>query len=86
MELAKLTSKGQITIPIEIRKKLKLKEGDKVFFLEEKGKIYFENASQAALRDFQGEMTGQAAKAGFQSEDDVVEYIKSIRGSSEKRT
>jgi AbrB family looped-hinge helix DNA binding protein len=85
MELAKLTSKGQITIPVEIRKKLKLKEGDKVFFLEEKGKIYFENASQAALRDFQNQMIGQAAKAGFETEDDVVEYIKTLRGSSEKQ-
>ena len=27
MELAKVTSKGQITIPIEIRKKLGIKEG-----------------------------------------------------------
>jgi len=84
VELAKLTSKGQITIPVEIRRKLKLKEGDKVFFLEEKGKIYFQNASQAALRDFQNDMSGQAAKAGFQSEDDVVQYIKGLRGSSEK--
>ena len=82
MELAKLTSKGQITIPVEIRKRLKLKEGDKVFFLEENGKIYFQNASQVALRNFQDEMSGQSAKAGFQSEDDVVQYIKSIRSSS----
>jgi antitoxin PrlF len=82
VELAKLTSKGQITIPVEIRRKLKLKEGDKVFFLEEKGKIYFENASQAALRKFQGEMSGQAAKAGFETEDDVVEYIKNLRNTS----
>ncbi len=82
MELAKVTSKGQITIPVEIRKRLKLKEGDKVFLLEEKGKIYFQNASEVALRDFQDEMCGQATKTGFQSEDDVVQYIKSIRSSS----
>ena len=30
MELAKVTSKGQITIPIEIRKKLGIKNGDKI--------------------------------------------------------
>ena len=52
MELARLTSKGQITIPIEIRKKLKLKEGDKVFFIEEDGRIIFQNASLAALSNF----------------------------------
>ena len=38
MELAKVTSKGQITIPIEIRKKLGIKEGSKVLFLEEAGR------------------------------------------------
>ena len=32
MELAKVTSKGQITIPIEIRKKLGIKAGSKVLF------------------------------------------------------
>lgn len=31
MEVAKISSKGQITIPIEIRKKLNLKEEDKVY-------------------------------------------------------
>lgn len=84
MELAKITSKGQITIPVRIRKKLKLKEGDKVFFYEEKGKIIFQNASQVALTTFQTEMTGEAIKAGFKSEDDVVNYIKEIRKTDSK--
>lgn len=51
MELAKVTSKGQITIPIEIRKKLGIKEGSKVLFLEEAGRIYLENSSMEALRE-----------------------------------
>jgi len=79
MELAKVTSKGQITIPLQIRKRLKLKEGDKIFFLEEDGKIVIRNASQVALSTFQDEMTGEAAKAGFSSEEDVVRYIKELR-------
>ena len=79
MELARLTSKGQITIPIEIRKKLKLKEGDKVFFIEEDGRIIFQNASLAALSNIQNEMVGEAQVAGFSSEEDVVAYIKKIR-------
>ena len=40
MELAKVTSKGQITIPIEIRKKLGIKNGDKILFVEESGRIW----------------------------------------------
>ena len=79
MELAKITSKGQITIPVQIRKKLKLKEGDKVFFYEEKGRVIFQNASQVALAAIQKEMAGEAKKAGFKSEEDVVYYINEIR-------
>lgn len=78
MELAKVTSKGQITIPVRIRKKLKLKEGDKVFFYEEKGKIIFQNASQVALARVQKEMAGEAQKAGFNTDDDVIAYIKEM--------
>jgi len=33
VEVAKITSKGQITIPISIRRKLELNEGDKVLFI-----------------------------------------------------
>lgn len=84
MELAKLTSKGQITIPVEIRKRLKLKEGDKVFFIEEKGKVFFQNASQVALRTFQEEMAGEASRAGFTSEEDVVNYINDLRKGNGK--
>ena len=46
MELAKVTSKGQITIPVEIRKQLNLKPGDKVLFIEENGKITLANSSE----------------------------------------
>ena len=39
MEIAKLTSKGQITLPIAVRKKLKLKTGDQVVIQEENGRV-----------------------------------------------
>ena len=34
MEMAKVTSKGQITIPVSIRRRLSIREGDKVLFLD----------------------------------------------------
>ena len=58
MELAKVTSKDQITVPSEIRRKLKLRTGDKVVFTEEDGKIVFRNASLTALSEIQEEMRG----------------------------
>lgn len=79
MELAKLTSKGQITIPLTIRNLLGLKTGDKVYFEESRGKIYITNASQITLSNAQDQMQGEAEKVGFQTEDDVIAYIKELR-------
>ncbi|GHU82495.1 AbrB family transcriptional regulator [Spirochaetia bacterium] len=79
MEIAKVTSKGQITIPQDIRKKMALKTGDKIIFFEENGKIYFQNSASVALKIIQQEMSGEAIKAGFNDPDDVTQYIKNMR-------
>ena len=34
VEMAKVTSKGQITIPVSIRRRLNVKEGDKLLFID----------------------------------------------------
>lgn len=79
MELAKVTSKGQITIPIEIRKKLGIKEGSKVLFLEEAGRIYLANSSMEALREAQAAFAGEADRLGLETEEDVMAMVKEIR-------
>jgi AbrB family looped-hinge helix DNA binding protein len=62
MEIAKVASKGQITIPQDIRQKMDLKAGDKIIFFEENGKFYFQNTASVALKIFQKAMTGEAKK------------------------
>lgn len=79
MELAKVTSKGQVTIPIEIRKKLGIKNGDKVLFVEEAGRIYMMNSSMDALRGAQRIFAGEAEKLGLKNDDDVMAMIKELR-------
>ena len=79
MELAKITSKGQITIPIAIRKQLGLKEGDKVMFIQEGDKFIMMNASINALITAQKEFQGVADKLGLRDEQDVVNMLKEIR-------
>ena len=79
MELAKVTTKGQITIPREVRTKLGVKAGDKVLFIEEAGKIVIMNSSMAALKEIQNEFAGAAIKAGIKSADDVNALVKKIR-------
>ena len=79
MELATLTSKGQITLPIQIRRKLRLSQGDKVIFFEDCGRIVLQNSNAVTLAHFQSAMRGAADEAGFGQPDDVQAYIKSLR-------
>jgi AbrB family looped-hinge helix DNA binding protein len=80
LDVAKISVKGQVTIPVEIRKKLKLKDGDKVVFMERSGEIVLMNSNRLAFQDFQREMEGEAKKAGFASEQDVADLVKELRG------
>jgi AbrB family looped-hinge helix DNA binding protein len=41
---AKISTKAQVTIPVEVRKKFKLDIGDLIVFLEEDGKIVLRKA------------------------------------------
>jgi len=60
--MSRLTSKGQATIPVEIRKALRLKEGDRVMFEMRRGKVTVRRAqpidrtwlklSEAAFEDW----------------------------------
>ena len=79
MEVAKISSKGQITIPISVREKLKLKAGDKVLILEENGRFYMENSAMIAFNRVAEQFSGEAEKAGFRTEEEMQEYMKEIR-------
>jgi len=79
VNLARITAKGQITIPMEIRKSLGVKEGDKVVFIRSDNGIMLANSNKVAWENIQKAMEGEAEKAGFQSEEDVVHFCKEIR-------
>jgi antitoxin PrlF len=79
MELAKITLRGQITIPVAIRKKLGVKDGDKVVFIEENGRIVMENSVRIALKDIQEAFRGEGERIGLKDEKDVTAMIKEIR-------
>ncbi len=79
MEIAKISSKGQITIPVSIRTKLNLKAGDKIVILEENGRFYFENSAMLAFKRVEEAFVGEAEKAGFATEEEMQDYMKEIR-------
>ena len=79
MELAKITSKGQITLPINIRRALKLSDGDKVAFVESDGQFILVNPAMLALRQAQDAFAGFAEENDLQTEEDVVALVKEVR-------
>jgi len=51
MDIAKITSKGQLTLPIGIRKKLNLNTGDQVAFYEQNGNLVMVNVNRLTVGD-----------------------------------
>ncbi len=87
MNLAKISSNGQITVPVEIRRKLNLKEGDKILFIErENGEIVINNASSTAILKAQKAFEGVAEAIGVKNEDEVQALVDEVRyGKDAKR-
>lgn len=79
MELAKITTKGQITLPIAIRKELKLKDGDKVAFIEKDGNYILVNPVSLAIDKVREAFNGEAERLGLKDEEDVAEMIREFR-------
>jgi len=55
---------------------LGVKEGDKILFIEEAGKVYILNASMEALKKAQAAFAEEAERVGLKDEDDIVAMIK----------
>ena len=76
---ARVMSKGQVKIPKNIRAALGVSAGDRVTFIVENDSVRMINSAVYAMRKFQDQMKDQAAQAGFESEDDVAEWITQSR-------
>ncbi|MDR2197680.1 MAG: AbrB/MazE/SpoVT family DNA-binding domain-containing protein [Coriobacteriales bacterium] len=84
---AKVMTKGQITLPSDIRKVLGLAPGDRVTLVCEGNKVVLmnecdyaqENPAIRAMREFQNAMQGEFEKAGLIDEEDIVALTKKAR-------
>ena len=76
---AKVMSKGQVTIPKDVRTALGIDTGDRVTFIVDGTSVRVVNSAAYALMKFQEQMAGEAEKAGFIDEDAIAEWITSSR-------
>lgn len=85
MNLAKISANGQITVPVEIRRQLGLKSGDKIlFFQKQDGEIVVSNASSTAIRKAQSAFTDAAETMGVTSEEDIQALVDEVRYGKER--
>ncbi|ADY55514.1 transcriptional regulator, AbrB family [Syntrophobotulus glycolicus DSM 8271] len=78
MEISRISSKGQVTIPKPIRDLLKLSEGDRVAFLEDNGKVVITKASLIAFRELQDALSIEAQEKGI-TEQDLLHELEVVR-------
>ena len=70
MEISKISSKGQITVPVSVRNKLNLKPGDNVVIFEENGRFYIENAAAISLKYIGS--SDESTQYDFEREDNQI--------------
>ena len=86
MELAKITTKGQITLPMSVRRSLKLNDGDKVAFIYKDGQYVLANPTKIAFENVQSAFEGEAERLGLNDIDDVVALVKEVRANRRAKT
>ena len=80
---AKVMSKGQITLPVDIRKNMRLAVGDRVALIFENDRVIMMNPAIYAMEVLQKEMEGEAEKAGLTTEEDIINLCREIRAEVE---
>ena len=81
---AKVMSKGQITLPIDMRRKLNLNAGDRVALIYENNRVVMMNLAIHALEEFQKAMMGEAERTELTTEESVIELCREVRASVDK--
>ena len=79
----KVMSKGQITLPVDIRKNMGLSTGDRVALIYDNDRVIMMNPAIYAMEMLQKEMEGEAEKAGLTMEEDIINLCREIRAEVE---
>ena len=76
-EQAKLTSKGQITVPKRVRARLGVKEGDLIAFEEEGDKVVVRPVrKESPFAKYRGIGNGEIGS----SREEIIKYVRDLRG------
>lgn len=80
---AKVMSKGQVTIPKDVRDVLGVSSGDRIAFVVDGNNVRIFNSAVYAMQMFQQEMVGEAERAKLTSEEDIQQMVDNMRTRKE---
>jgi antitoxin PrlF len=73
---AKVTSKGQVTLPVELRTRLGIEAGDRVMFIEQADGTFALKVRSGTFADLKGLLAGKVEPA---SDKQIKEWIDQAR-------
>ena len=69
IEMGKISSRGQVAIPLDIRERLGLEEGSKVLFFTEEDTLLIKKVTEQSFAQITRPLKLAAKKAGMKEED-----------------
>ena len=78
IEMGKISARGQVTIPTEIREKMHLKEGQKILFVLSGDTLMVKKVNTATFAEITKPLKEAAKKSGLK-EEDVVDIVHRAR-------
>jgi AbrB family looped-hinge helix DNA binding protein len=63
IEYATAKAKGQVVIPVDIRRKFRIDQGTRVAFLEEKGRLFLQPVTDEFIDGMKGVLAGRGLPA-----------------------
>ena len=83
IEMATLSSRGQVCIPSDMREELGLEEGSKILFVLTEGSLIMKKVNMQTFAEITAPLKEAAKKAGLK-ESDVVDLVHRARKKREK--
>lgn len=80
---ARVMSKGQVTIPKNVRNALGINTGDRVTFIVEGNTVRVVNSAIYALQRLQAQMAGEGKAVELMTDEDVAAWITASRREEE---
>jgi AbrB family looped-hinge helix DNA binding protein len=69
-EYATVKAKGQVVIPVDVRRKFQIDEGTRVAFLEEEGRLFIQPVTNEFIEGMKGILAGRGLPARIERSPD----------------